>query len=795
MSRLGAALDLAHGKYFTKQLLYVQHVDKKKDTASTISEQSIWEYFLRDSQIFSDPHFSEYMRNPKANVGILKSFLEDKITHFQVYSNSIPILHKSAITFHAFVVFQTENSKTNEKMWYSMEKNGFYIILQQSPVKIDVTEKIYEYRKTKQFVKRPELVKLLKSSIGNDEVLENLLRAICETNQLNKDFHLLFSNCHHFASFVCEISNFNEGSLYGIVSDYIAKGKYFTKQLLYVQHVDKEKNKTSIISEESLREYFLGDSKTFTDFNFSEYLRIPKANVGILKSSLEDKIINVEVYSNPLSTSLGGSTSLGTLDNPRKSDVAFHAFVVIQTENPTTNKVTWYSIEKNREYIVLQQSPNKNDVTQKIYNVDAGKWRPIGVERLEPVEMRDNAKGNCKNLEDLLGTIWETNQLNNDYHLLISNCQNFASFVFEKSNLYGKTWSTPISSIVDQIGFRKNKIKPGILAESLKYKWIEKDDKKVYYKAMMEGRRKDFEELAGNLTTELLNSVDSQGYTLLEWATVFSTSDWLIDQFLREKGAKIQTDDEGLFRRNVFFIALQYLPLNKESRYLSFDGINIHGVNQTGDTALHLALYGGKWDVAEKILKEFSDDEVNATNYEGDSPFGLTVQLECKMVLMKKILAKTNKLNVNKPIDEYGRTALHYAIKKEYKAATKKLLNRDDVNVTLKNKKSQTALHFACFWKNMPIKLFRKILEKSAQHVNALDKDGNTALHWAIQCESKIATKELLRHKDVKVNLNNKDNRTAFDLCSDWKKIPANLLKIISDKTAAADTQAQNEAT
>ncbi len=167
------------------------------------------------------------------------------------------------------------------------------------------------------------------------------------------------------------------------------------------------------------------------------------------------------------------------------------------------------------------------------------------------------------------------------------------------------------SAIVDRFGLRRTKTNSISPAELVKYNWIEKDAKFIYYKAMIEGRRQDFEDLAGNLTSESLNSVDSQGYTLLEWATVFSTSDWPIDQFLMEKGAEIQTD-ERLFRRNVFFIALQYLPSSNKSRFLSsFDGIDIHGVNQTGDTALHLTLYGEKWNVAEKILKEFPDYDVN----------------------------------------------------------------------------------------------------------------------------------------------------------------------------------------
>ena len=74
-----------------------------------------------------------------------------------------------------------------------------------------------------------------------------------------------------------------------------------------------------------------------------------------------------------------------------------------------------------------------------------------------------------------------------------------------------------------------------------------------------------------------------------EWATVFSSSDWPIEE-LKIKGTEIPSDKEGLniFRRNVFFIALQFWPPNKKSKlFNSIDGIDINGANQTGETALH----------------------------------------------------------------------------------------------------------------------------------------------------------------------------------------------------------------
>ncbi len=146
----------------------------------------------------------------------------------------------------------------------------------------------------------------------------------------------------------------------------------------------------------------------------------------------------------------------------------------------------------------------------------------------------------------------------------------------------------------------------------------------------------------------------------------------------------------------MFFIALQYLSSNK-SRLLSFDGIDLRGVNKTGDSALHLALYGEKWDVAENILSEFKDYDVNVTNSLGClplhlsldySPFDLPVQFEFKMALMKKILARTNSENVNKHINSYGDSALHYAITNQSKTVVKELLKHKDVDVNRKNKRN-----------------------------------------------------------------------------------------------------------
>jgi ankyrin repeat protein len=157
------------------------------------------------------------------------------------------------------------------------------------------------------------------------------------------------------------------------------------------------------------------------------------------------------------------------------------------------------------------------------------------------------------------------------------------------------------------------------------------------------------------------------------------------------------------------------------------------------------------------------------------------------------IVEKSTDVNAQ---DKGGHTALHVAIMGKLETAIKELVKRPsnkDVDVNLKNNQNQTALHLTSVMKDIPIDLFRMILEISTD-VNAQDENGNTALHWAIMSKSEIATNQLLNYNDADVTIKNHKKQTALNLCSESKDIPAHLFKIISDKTAAAaDTQAQKE--
>ena len=144
--------DLAKGKKFLKELQYVQHVDKEKDTASEIPELTLQDLLADDRTVVHDSNSTrnstENFGNSESNLDILKSSLKERIARVAVCSNPLPIPIGSSkrVTFHAFVVFATHNTTNSEKAYtyWSLEKNGRSIVLQQSTNGDDVISKIYD---------------------------------------------------------------------------------------------------------------------------------------------------------------------------------------------------------------------------------------------------------------------------------------------------------------------------------------------------------------------------------------------------------------------------------------------------------------------------------------------------------------------------------------------------------------------------------------------------------------------------------------------------------------------------
>jgi ankyrin repeat protein len=162
-----------------------------------------------------------------------------------------------------------------------------------------------------------------------------------------------------------------------------------------------------------------------------------------------------------------------------------------------------------------------------------------------------------------------------------------------------------------------------------------------------------------------------------------------------------------------------------------------------------------------------------------------TLWLDIPIDLFRIILEKTADVNAQ---DENGCTALHGTFQKKFGIVLRELLNHKDVDVNLKDNDYCTALQLASSRKNVPVDLFKLILEKSTD-VNAQEIDGLTALHISIIHESKSALEELLNLKDVDVNLKINQNQTVLHLATLWENMPIDLFTKILEKSTDVNAQ------
>jgi ankyrin repeat protein len=209
---------------------------------------------------------------------------------------------------------------------------------------------------------------------------------------------------------------------------------------------------------------------------------------------------------------------------------------------------------------------------------------------------------------------------------------------------------------------------------------------------------------------------------------------------------------------------------------------NVNKADGTGNTALHYAMYN-KSEIKVKELLNHKDVDVNVKNNE-DNRTALHLASNWQYIpmdLFENILQRSADINAK---DKYGNTALHLAImfrleSDEFKI--NQLLGDVRVNVDIKNNEMDTALCLASKFltrtraTTFPSDLFKKIIQNSAD-VNAQDKDGNTPLHIAILRQSEIGAKELLKHNDVNVAVENNLNQAVYRFDSRyWPDIPEDL--------------------
>ncbi|KAK4011320.1 hypothetical protein OUZ56_020436 [Daphnia magna] len=163
-----------------------------------------------------------------------------------------------------------------------------------------------------------------------------------------------------------------------------AVGSKFTKKLYFDPYADKS----------STGGYWITD----------EEFRKKLANL----IDTEERIKNASVYSHPLSS--------WQLTNAK----AYHAFIIMETND------WWWSIEKNMERITIQRSKYLKSVRDMYQRKKRTTGKTSGLE----IHKDKTTQGNDITINELINYIWRKDCLNNIYHLLDANCQDFADMVF-----------------------------------------------------------------------------------------------------------------------------------------------------------------------------------------------------------------------------------------------------------------------------------------------------------------------------------------------------------------------------
>ncbi|XP_055907309.1 nuclear factor NF-kappa-B p110 subunit-like [Eupeodes corollae] len=206
--------------------------------------------------------------------------------------------------------------------------------------------------------------------------------------------------------------------------------------------------------------------------------------------------------------------------------------------------------------------------------------------------------------------------------------------------------------------------------------------------------------------------------------------------------------------------------------------------NDSGDTIVHDMVKNGQRNDAIILFKILSKlnltDLLSQTNNLGQTPLH-TACLYDQPMFIRPLLGLNCDLNVQ---DSEGDTALHIAITENLKECLEGFASfisssADGVkfNANLANDNGFTPLHSAIRQGNL--NFIEVLLTKcNASAKVASSRDGNNALHLAVQHQSPEMIKCLLNHGKIQVNAKNRSGHTAIDLA---KALDGNVKKEILD--------------
>ena len=139
------------------------------------------------------------------------------------------------------------------------------------------------------------------------------------------------------------------------------------------------------------------------------------------------------------------------------------------------------------------------------------------------------------------------------------------------------------------------------------------------------------------------------------------------------------------------------------------------------------------------------------------------VSRHCSAETAKQIL-EDGTCDVNEGDEQYGRTALHWAVIFDEIDTVKELLKSEDINVNQNDVQfGRPVLHWAVLHNNIDI--VKELLKRKDIDVNQIDGQlGRTALHWAAVFGHFDVAKELLNQNGIVVGQRDMNGRLALSL-------------------------------
>ncbi|PON28932.1 hypothetical protein TGAM01_v202040 [Trichoderma gamsii] len=183
--------------------------------------------------------------------------------------------------------------------------------------------------------------------------------------------------------------------------------------------------------------------------------------------------------------------------------------------------------------------------------------------------------------------------------------------------------------------------------------------------------------------------------------------------------------------------------------------IEINGTDDSGNTALYLAVQACREDVV-RVLLERQDIDIHAYST-GGSAFSAALDLG-RDDLAEMLYASDRAGRIN------GQGALYHATKKDDTKTVKWLLSKDEVdfNATISPSLYYTPLHLAS--RKDCTETAKLLLARNDIMVNIKDSLGNTPLHKAAYKGHREMVKLLLARNDIDINAENNSKETPLHM-------------------------------